>query len=89
MTYHVVAVDRGERVLEAHHFICACIRLVRRASAEQVIVIILDCSHLVVFRCELVCIVSEKCALASSKIERGRTVIVEVYIAVAACLSGA
>ena len=59
LAYKVACVDFGERVLEARHLLCALVGLERRISAAEQVVIVLDCGHLVVLGCELVCVISK------------------------------
>jgi hypothetical protein len=69
--YVVGCVDCGERALEAAHLLGACVCLAAEVSAEQVVIAILDCCQLVVFRGELVCVVAEECALTREKVVAG------------------
>lgn len=66
--YLVGGVNGGEGALEAAHFLRASIGLAAKVSAEQVVLAILDCCQLVVFRSKLIRIVAEERALAGQEV---------------------
>jgi hypothetical protein len=61
IAYFVGSVDGGEGALEAAHLLGAVVGLAE-VSPQQVVVAIFHGSRSVVFRGELVCIVTKKCA---------------------------
>lgn len=66
--YLVGCVDGGERALEAAHLLRANIGLAAKVSTKQVVITVLDCCQLVVFRSKLIRIVAEDCALTGEEV---------------------